>query len=313
MKYSTAIVGALAAVANANMYPGHKHFPRANATVASSADPITTLTVTATKLHTITSCLPTVTNCPVGKNMTKIPESDRVVKTVTDTVILATTVCPVSDVAKITSSLHSQHSNGEITGSTVKPTGLPSGYTTKVVPQTNVKTLTMTLGPEGSQTVKQSVVTSVVEATITVPCDKEEPTTTTTATRTSTRTITVAPNPTRGPEVSGQSCNAATTVTETVTAPASTVYVTVPCDSGKATQAPAQQPQPSQVGEKAVSQDTGARGSQQPPAAASSSTSCAPDSTITIDKVVTVVPYPKTNSTGPASGAAKPTGTALRY
>lgn len=119
MKYSVAIVGTLAAVANANMYQGHMHYPRANSTAATAAVPITTMTVTATKLHTVLSCAPTVTNCPVGTGMSKIPESDRVVKTVTDTIILATTVCPVADVPKITSSLHSQHSNGEITGSTV--------------------------------------------------------------------------------------------------------------------------------------------------------------------------------------------------
>lgn len=329
MKSTFALVGALAAVANANIYhrDGHMFFPRNGTTVHSTGaavDPITTMTVKATQTHTVISCKPTVTNCPVGKpGMSSIPESDRITHTATHTVVLSTTVCPVSEAHKISSSVMSDHSEGKITGSTVTeviaattPAQVPAGYTTSVVSSVTDKTLTMTLGDQGSQSVVKTVIRSTIKSTVTVPCESAEPTTTTTATRTSTRTVTISKAKTSsGPKPSGdESCHGpAPTVTvtvtpATVTVPASTVYVTVPC--GAASQAPAPA-----VSQKADNGNTGNQnqGENKQPEAQKTS-DCPPDVTTTMAKVVTVVPYPKNNGTSPNSGKAKPTGsTPLRH
>ncbi|CEJ79935.1 hypothetical protein VHEMI00146 [[Torrubiella] hemipterigena] len=326
MKTTFALVGALAAVANANIYhrDGHMFFPRNGTTVHSTgaADAITTLTVKATQTHTVTSCKPTVTNCPVGKpGMSSVPESDRVTHIATHTVVLTTTECPVSEAHKISSSVVSDHSEGKITGSTVTevipattPAQVPAGYTTSVASIVTDKTLTMTLGDQGSQSVVKTVIHSTIKSTVTVPCDKAEPTTTTTATRTSTRTVTISKAKTSAvPKPSGdESCHGpAPTVTvtvtpATVTVPASTVYVTVPCG---ANQTPASNP-------PAVSQkaDNGNTGNDNKQPEAQKTSDCPPDVTTTMAKVVTVVPYPKNNGTSPESGKAKPTGsTPIRH
>lgn len=52
--------------------------------VGTTSVPMTTSTVYATSIYTVTSCAPTVTNCPAGPHLT------------TDIISLYTTVCPVS-------------------------------------------------------------------------------------------------------------------------------------------------------------------------------------------------------------------------
>ncbi|GFP58852.1 hypothetical protein TASIC1_0011021900 [Trichoderma asperellum] len=91
-------------------------------TSAADAAAATTLTVLATSVHTVISCAPTVTNCPARTNQTAIaslPESAKTTVVVTDTVVLATTVCPIEQASSISSSLQAAHSSGLITGSTI--------------------------------------------------------------------------------------------------------------------------------------------------------------------------------------------------
>ncbi|KAL7895065.1 hypothetical protein HDV63DRAFT_406689 [Trichoderma sp. SZMC 28014] len=94
-------------------------------TDAADAASATTLTVLATSVHTVISCAPTVTNCPARSNQTAIaslPESAKTTVVVTDTVVLATTVCPIEQASSISSSLQAAHSSGLITGSTITAT-----------------------------------------------------------------------------------------------------------------------------------------------------------------------------------------------
>ncbi|PNP39960.1 hypothetical protein TGAMA5MH_08226 [Trichoderma gamsii] len=94
-------------------------------TDAADAAAATTLTVLATSVHTVISCAPTVTNCPARSNQTAIaslPESAKTTVVVTDTVVLATTICPVAQASSISSSLQAAHSSGLITGSTITAT-----------------------------------------------------------------------------------------------------------------------------------------------------------------------------------------------
>ncbi|EHK48711.1 hypothetical protein TRIATDRAFT_305515 [Trichoderma atroviride IMI 206040] len=94
-------------------------------TDAADAAAATTLTVLATSVHTVISCAPTVTNCPARSNQTAIaslPESAKTTVVVTDTVVLATTVCPIEQASSISSSLQAAHSSGLITGSTITAT-----------------------------------------------------------------------------------------------------------------------------------------------------------------------------------------------
>lgn len=233
MKSATLALGLLASVASAAVphhYPRHlaHHYRSANGTypvitppasasesaaavsstdAASSAGPSTTVTVGVTSIHTITSCAPTVTDCPVkGNNGTAV---------VTEVVAITTVVCPVTDVPKVSSSVISDYTNGVVTGvtSTVKPSGSNPGYPTapapgaSVTPSTKVhdQTLTMTVGPSSSRSVLVTTIRSTYTEMVTVkvpgggngggngggapPVDDK--TTTTTMTSTGTRTVTV--------------------------------------------------------------------------------------------------------------------------
>ncbi|KAL2160387.1 hypothetical protein VTH06DRAFT_1560, partial [Thermothelomyces fergusii] len=82
----------------------------------------TTLTVSTTSVHTVTSCLPEVVNCPTKtEDLANLPTESLTTAIVTDTIVLTTTVCPVTAVPSITSSVLSEHSKGIITGSTLSP------------------------------------------------------------------------------------------------------------------------------------------------------------------------------------------------
>ncbi|RFU78824.1 hypothetical protein TARUN_3391 [Trichoderma arundinaceum] len=266
---AVAAFGLFAGLASASSPIRHLHFPRANTTITTADDAApTTLTVIATSVHTVISCAPTVTNCPARTNQTGIgslPESARTTVVVTDTIVLATTVCPVAQASSISSSLQAAHSSGIITGSTLKPTppavtppANPAGSSNGAVgvSVTNVvtdKTLTMTIGKGTDASVITTTVKATTQKTLTITStlgngeNSPEPTTTTTATTTDTTYITVQPVQTAGgssgsntggnaPPANGApgagTCEGAPTVTvtvakETVTVPASTVFVTI--------------------------------------------------------------------------------------
>ena len=322
MKSAVAAVTALAAVANAFSPGHHMHFPRANTTTTAPGDSQTTLTVIHTQVSTIISCAPTVTNCPAGKpGITSIPESDRVTNVVTNTVELTKTVCPVSEAGKISSSVISDHSAGKITGTPISTTGAASpatsnSLTTITTNKVHEKTITITMGGPGGSSVVPTVVRHTVQETVVVPCSEttgaEEPTTTTTATSTMTRTVTVQkPKGTDTPSKpgeSGETCKDAPTVTvtvakETVTVPASTVFVTVPCDGTQTDAASPAQTSSSGIKEVDNNKPVNNKPEDKPQGTnKGGDEDCPPDVTSTKQHTVTVVPIPyPTNGTTTAN------------
>ncbi|KAI0485492.1 hypothetical protein F4859DRAFT_384665 [Xylaria cf. heliscus] len=224
MKSTTVAFGLFAGLASAyNHHARHVHAPyvRRNETAA----PSTTLTVAITSVHTITSCAPTITNCPANAGNSTGPV------TVTEVIDLTTTVCPVAEATSISSSVVDAHSSGLVTGTThvltttsdspVQTPAPSSGAGVSVYPTVGSQdaTLTMTLGPEGSQSITVTTIHSTFTQMVTITesplpssssdssagtggsgnggsgnggdVTSEEGTTTTTLTSTSTRTVTV--------------------------------------------------------------------------------------------------------------------------
>ncbi|KAJ2963675.1 hypothetical protein NQ176_g10845 [Zarea fungicola] len=368
MKSTFALIGTYAALASAYTPGRHLHFPRGNGTMtsttssstssveatsistgtgtstsisaplttgpASTADDVTTLTVKVTHTSTIISCAATVTNCPAGKpEMSNIPESDRQTKTVTQTVDLTTTVCPVAEASSISKQIVEKHSSA---APSQTAGGDQAPKTTDIVSTT---TVTMTLGSGNMKSVVPTVITSTYKSTIT-----PEETITTTATSTTTKTVTItrsrtpantAASESQADAIGGGSPSTVTvTVAQTtVTAPASTVYVTVPCAAASSA-APVQNKaiddtpygnnesygnngpsasasaNASASGNDATSTTAGSNVTTQPPAESTGSP-CESDVTTTVETTVTVVPYPVTNSTSAiSSGAATSSGAA---
>ena len=268
MKATLAALGFMAAVANADAFhPHHFHFRRDNITVPGEPQQ-TTLTVITTEVSTITSCAPIVTNCPADESdIATLPESEKTTMTVTNTVALTTTVCPVADASSISSSILSE-------ASTVAPSAIvPSGITAPPMPKptappygTNITspvavssespeqpsdgvslsttttdivsdtTLTYTQGTGTDAVIKTTTLHKTIHSTIVVTRtpETEEPTTTTTATSTDTTTLTVIPKTTDTALGNGGDHPTPTggdscecPTAVTVTIPASTVYVTI--------------------------------------------------------------------------------------
>lgn len=198
------------------------------------------------------------------------------------------------------------------------------------------KTLTLTLGTGTDASVTTTTVQATIQTTLTVPCDDaqvtgngstDENTTTTTQTSTGTVTKTVEQADTTETKTSGNGddgkntgnsgdystgngsddgsssgngsdeCPEAKTVT--VTAPASTVYVTVGSEDSKT------QGSDATVTGQAGDDTDGEDGEDEE----DDEEYC--DETSTVEATVTVVPYP-VNSTIPTSGYARPTGFARR-
>ncbi|KAL6804622.1 hypothetical protein GGI42DRAFT_352709 [Trichoderma sp. SZMC 28013] len=362
---AVAAFGLFAGLASATSPIRHLHFPRSNTTTAAVDDAApTTLTVIATSVHTVISCAPTVTNCPARLNSTgagSLPESARATVVVTDTIVLATTVCPVAEASSISSSLQAAHSSGLITGSTIKTTP-PAAVTpppnagVSVSDVVTDKTLTYTIGKGAGASVVTTTIQATTKKTITLTStlgngeNGPEPTTTTTATTTDTTYVTVQPVQTAGgssgsntggnappanapPANGGEGSCASATVTvtvakETVTVPASTVYVTIApssCDSGSAPAVTDKSTDDSGSGSSGSnsgsnsgsgssgsgssgsgSEGSGNNGSGDSAATAVTSTPCPTDITTTVRATVTVQPYPINNGTVPTSGAAQP-------
>ncbi|KAI8668940.1 hypothetical protein NCS57_00707200 [Fusarium keratoplasticum] len=382
MKSVIANIGMFAAVANAYSYPRHMHFRRDNGT----DDALTTLTVLTTEVQTITSCAPTVTNCPARDQtaLDELPETDKTTYVVTNTILLTTTVCPVTEAGSISSSVISEAQTGGITGKTITApltadvplsTGAyppatagdespeapePTSLTTITSDVVTDKTVTLTLGTGTDASVVTTTVQSTIKTTITVPCSEagpevtddgskgngtpDEPTTTTTKTSTGTVTKTVERagstetktpgsgygtgngddgkstgnnTPDNGSSTGNSSEDSVCedkTVTVTVSAPASTVYVTVGGEGSKT------------QGSHDASVTEGPKGGNSGSGSGNGSGSGSDDddeedydddedeecdTTTTLEATVTVVPYP-VNGTTPTGGYAAPTGFARR-
>jgi len=115
---SVAFFAALASAAH--QHPQYFHHRRHFNTSSSAADELTTLTVSVTQLRTVTSCAHTITSCPA--------ESATHVSVVTDTIVLTTTICPITAAEAVKSSAIAA-AGGTYTKAAVMPlsTGVASG------------------------------------------------------------------------------------------------------------------------------------------------------------------------------------------
>lgn len=314
---TTATLAMLAAVASA-VNPGEQMYFRRNAT-----EPMTTLVVKTTQLHTIISCAPTVTNCPAhATGIATLPDSEKITKVVTDTIILATTVCPVTDIAKASSSAinsaQSSNNPAQVTGTNTP--SAPPAMTTEVTDVVTDKTYTITMGTGSDASKATRTVRTTFKKTVTVPyadvtaapTSTGDTTTTAWATKKVTKTVKISKaktSTTAGslPTGSGSGDCPASTVTVTVAAP--TVYVTVggaSCTADAkpvATNEPTASQPPVDTQKPDATQTTS--GSQPSP------TDCDDDTVSTQKATPTLAPYPTGNGTHPTSGRAKPTGFAV--
>ncbi|KAJ4269698.1 hypothetical protein NW762_001366 [Fusarium torreyae] len=350
MKSVVASIGMFAAMANAYNYPHHNmHFRRDNGT-----DTQTTLTVQTTVVETITSCAPTVTNCPARDQTAydQLPETDKTTYTATHTVVLTEVVCPVADASSISSSVLHDAETGGVTGKTLTapytasvPLTTGGAYpppggddkSTVVSDYTTDQVVTLTQGEDTITT----TIHKTLQTTITVPAgpevtddgskgngtpEEDDSTTTTTKTSTGTITKTIEKAGETGPasgddgystgkdtdaEGSGNGNGSGNgsdngsgecvDKTVTVTAPASTVYVTVGGEGSKTTGPDAS------VTDKAGSED-GDDSDDDEDDEDDEDEIC--DTTTTLEATVTVVPYPVNNTA--TGGYAKPTGFSRR-
>ena len=347
MKSVVASIGMLAAVANAYQFPQHAHYRRDY----NGTDSQTTLTVKTTVVETITSCAPTVTNCPSRDQtaIAQLPESDKTTLTATHTVILTEVVCPVAEASSIYTSVLHDAETGGVTGKTITadvPMNTGGAYPpptegkkTVVSDYTTDQVVTLTQGEETITT----TIHKTIQKTLTVPAGPEvtndgskgngtpEEDTTTTTTKTTTGTITktiqrvgetgpatggdngystgkgegeddgskgTGNGNGSGPNKGGNGECAPETVT--VTAPASTVYVTVVPEAAKTNGA-----EGATVTGKTVKGDDSEDDEED---ADSEEEIC--DTTTTMEATVTVVPYPVNNTA--TGGYAKPTGFSRR-
>jgi hypothetical protein len=350
MKSVVASIGMIAAVANAYQFPQHAHYRRDY----NGTDSQTTLTVKTTVVETITSCAPTVTNCPSRDQtaIAQLPESDKTTLTATHTVILTEVVCPVSEASSIYTSVLHDAETGGVTGKTITAdvpmnTGgayPPPAEKTIVSDYTTDQVVTLTQGEETITT----TIHKTIQKTLTVPAGPEvtddgskgngtpedDTTTTTTKTTTGTITKTIQRVDETGPATggdngystgkgegeddgskgtgngngsgngsnnggsgSGSGNGECVPETVTVTAPASTVYVTVVPEATKTDDAT--------VTGKTVKGDDSEDDDEDD---SSEDEIC--DTTTTLEATVTVVPYP-VNGTA-TGGYAKPTGFSRR-
>ncbi|KAH7182952.1 uncharacterized protein B0J16DRAFT_373507 [Fusarium flagelliforme] len=348
MKSVVASIGMLAAVANAYQFPQHAHYRRDY----NGTDSQTTLTVKTTVVETITSCAPTVTNCPSRDQtaIAQLPESDKTTLTATHTVILTEVVCPVAEASSIYTSVLHDAETGGVTGKTITadvPMNTGGAYPpptqgekTVVSDYTTDQVVTLTQGEETITT----TIHKTIQKTLTVPAGpevtndgskgngtpEEDSTTTTTKTTTGTITKTIQRVGETGPATGGD--NGYSTgkgegegeddgskgtgngngpnkggngecvpETVTVTAPASTVYVTVVPEAAKTNGA-----EGATVTGKTVKGDDSEDDDEEDDD--SEEEIC--DTTTTMEATVTVVPYPVNNTA--TGGYAKPTGFSRR-
>ncbi|CAN8104425.1 unnamed protein product [Discula destructiva] len=100
----------------------HFNYRRQNETT----EPVTTLTVLTTQLHTVLSCAASITNCPVDaagiSSLAAVTPGAVETVQITDVIQLYTTICPVTAAESVTSSVYSAAATGAITGVTLTAT-----------------------------------------------------------------------------------------------------------------------------------------------------------------------------------------------
>jgi hypothetical protein len=194
MRFSAASVVAGAAVASAGLVPADISAPAVDSTVystnivtvtscgptvtecpaestvvSSTVIPYTTSTVYATTTYTISDCPPAVTKCPYDSTIV-----------VTETIPVSTTVCPVSEAVPVPTGGHNwgpyPGKNATITTkskgdeSATKPATLPSKNAEVCYPSKVVKTISTAV-----TSVITTVVPTVIYETVDVPCPTTVP------------------------------------------------------------------------------------------------------------------------------------------
>ncbi|KAK1966506.1 hypothetical protein LY78DRAFT_50025 [Colletotrichum sublineola] len=280
MKSTIAAIGLLASLASASAHqPRHFHWRRDNSTEPAS---MTTLTVQVTEVATVTSCAPTITNCPARS--ANLSASDLHTYVVTNTVVLTEVVCPVTEAASISKSLIEQHSTGGLPGST-----LPApAVTPTAAPSVPLNSAGVTKSAQDATATKPPTTGGDDESEEDCPAeDGDVETTVTQIISTKTLTMTVGKGSTAS----------------VVTTPASTVYVTIGGPSPTAAAAADAVVASNSPAAAAVTGEANAGGEESD----DEDDDCpADDDVVTLSTTVTVAPYP-TNGTA-SGGAAKPTG-----
>lgn len=143
--------------------------PARSTVVTSSVVPMTTSTVFSTTTRTITNCPDTVTHCPAHST-----------QTVTETVAVSTTVCPVTESTQSPVQTETASSIPSGSGSVIPP---PASSTLVTVapacPTTSVKTIKTSI---------TTVIPTIIYETVEVPCPTASP---------SQSSVSVGPSPTK--------------------------------------------------------------------------------------------------------------------
>jgi hypothetical protein len=126
--------------------------PASSTAVHSTVYPVTTSTIYSTTVKTITSCAATVTNCPAHSTVV-----------VTETIPVSTTICPVSSISRTKYYNSTEVSKPPYTASSTY------ALTTKAAacPTYSVKTISTSV---------TTVVPTVIYETVSIPCPTTTPT-----------------------------------------------------------------------------------------------------------------------------------------
>lgn len=194
----------------------------------TAATELTTSTVYTTRVHTVTSCAPTVTNCPAGSGGEVV---------VTETIPLYTTVCPVATTASVSTAAASSYSyDTSVASSSVPLDATTSKVDTGAAPSSTAQSTPSSVSSSsgdnsdhGSGSNSAHGVSYSYYSAVSKPTTSTEGTTTTTSTLRLYTTVTVKASsaPSSSP-VSGSSPTALSDLVVVVSAPTATL---IPIDS----------------------------------------------------------------------------------
>ncbi|KAI4600997.1 hypothetical protein KJ359_013162 [Pestalotiopsis sp. 9143b] len=196
--------------------------------VIKTSSELTTSTVYTTRVHTVTSCAPTVTNCPAGSGGEVV---------VTETIPLYTTVCPVATTASVSTAAASSYSyDTSVASSSVPLDATTSKVDTGAAPSSTAQSTPSSVSSSsgdnsdhGSGSNSAHGVSYSYYSAVSKPTTSTEGTTTTTSTLRLYTTVTVKASsaPSSSP-VSGSSPTALSDLVVVVSAPTATL---IPIDS----------------------------------------------------------------------------------
>jgi len=134
--------------------------PAHSTKVITTVYPITTSTIFTTSTHTVTSCGPEITNCPAHSTVV-----------VTDVIAVSTTVCPVTETSK---PVYYNTTSSPIQISTVVPVSTSTysaeAETFTVYPTSIVAPACPTYSVKTISTSVTTVIPTVIYSTVSIPC-----------------------------------------------------------------------------------------------------------------------------------------------